>query len=217
MIESEYESRDSSPPDEVPGRRGPWMHTDSGLRFFPQDPRVEEMCMNDIANGLALDCRYAGQGRPDRFYSVAEHCTHLANYILAGRAPGMGWEAAAVALLHDAAEAYINDVNRATKAALAPCYKRVENHVQAVIDERYGLIEAARRYAAEIKVLDQRIVPLEKDAIMRRPQEWAFDQFEPLEGVRILCLSPPEAKNFFACAYLRIADALGWNVEEIYL
>jgi hypothetical protein len=48
------------------------MQLSSGGRFWPLDPRQEDIHIEDIANGLALDCRYAGQCKIDSFYSVAE-------------------------------------------------------------------------------------------------------------------------------------------------
>ena len=118
--------------DIVEGRKGRWMHTSLGGRFWPEDPRVDEVHISDIANGLALDCRYSGQGRVDRFYSVAEHSALMAWYAMDNYRPWLAY----LCLLHDAAEAYLNDLSPAIKKALGASYKKLEEGVQAVIWER---------------------------------------------------------------------------------
>ncbi len=200
------------PRDRAEGRVGEWMQTSLGGQFFPADPRPVDIRMSDIANGLALDCRYGGQGRVDRYYSVAEHSVHIAR-----AARRLEWPHRAVfaALLHDAAEAYLNDVVRAVKAAFGPAYKDVEDNVQNAILERYGLIQTASAWRYEIKKLDARIVPLEKAAIMRHHRSWAHDMVEPLSATKIWCLPPAEAKLVFVSEYWQICDDLGIEREEI--
>lgn len=182
--------------DEVEGR-GPWMQTNSGGQFFPLDPRVEEIKANDIANGLALDCRYAGQGRIDRFYSVAEHCVKMARFAHEQHRPA---QFCLAVLLHDAAEAYINDLNRATKQCIGGPYKALERSIQNKINEKYDLLILADYFQLAIKDLDRRIVPIEKAAIepVETPWQhpWAYDKFGPeaLEGLELSFWNPPEAK-----------------------
>lgn len=38
------------------GRRGGWIQTFSGVRFWPMDPRGEEMVIGDIAHSLSFCC-----------------------------------------------------------------------------------------------------------------------------------------------------------------
>ena len=78
--------------------RGNWMQTFTGGRFYPSDPRYEDIHIEDIAHGLSMTCRFGGQC--DHFYSVAEHSWHVAMLCpqrdrLAG-------------LMHDASEASIS-------------------------------------------------------------------------------------------------------------
>ena len=198
------------------GRKGEWQQTSLGGRFYPADPREEEVFMSDIANGLALDCRYSGQGRTDRFYSVAEHSVHMARYALQNWPQGDGFPQAVLAtLLHDAPEAYLNDLSRAVKHAVGAAYNDLEDGIQAVILRKYNLITAWRRNAGAIKDLDRRMVPLEKAAIMRHPQPWAFDQFKPLENVRIECWTPAKAKREFLIMYLICCELAGATPEAV--
>lgn len=196
--------------DFVPGR-GDWMHTSLGGRFYPGTPRASEVFISDIANGLALDCRYAGQGGVNRYYSVAEHSALMANYFLQHNEP----EIAYVALLHDASEAYLNDLAQAVKRTLGQPYRDLEDRVQNAIWHKFHLADAAKRHHAVVKDLDKRMVPLEKRAIMRHPQPWAADTLEAPEGIFIQCLEPPAAKEFFANVYWAICRKRGIEPETI--
>ncbi|HEU4751891.1 MAG TPA: hypothetical protein VFU47_02205, partial [Armatimonadota bacterium] len=42
------------------GRNGDWMQTFTGSRFYPFDPRVSEVRIEDIAHALANLCRFGG-------------------------------------------------------------------------------------------------------------------------------------------------------------
>ena len=185
---------DSKQEDLVDGRKGLWMQTSLGGKFFPADPRPEEIFLSDIANGLALDCRYAGQGAINRFYSVAEHSYHMAVYSW----HDLGYPSLSMAtLLHDAAEAYLNDLPRAVKRAVGNSYSDLEDKLQDMIMEKYQVLGTYREHTDYIKSLDRRMVALEKAAIMRYPQPWAHDVYVPLEGVTIGCYTPVEAKTLW--------------------
>lgn len=198
--------------DVAEDRKGEWMHTSTGARFFPLDPRPEDICISDIANGLALDCRYGGQGRIDKFYSVAEHSYHMAEY--ARRVLGWGAWAVLAVLMHDAAEAYLNDLPRAVKHSVGAGYDNLEDNVQRIIIKKYGLVDASSFWASRIKALDCRIVPLEKAAIMSYPQAWAYDTFKPLEEVQIRCWEPRIAKEMWLGMYVKLCFEMGVEPEE---
>lgn len=211
-----------TPIDTTVDRKGEWMHTSLGGRFWPADPRQSEIRVSDIGNGCALDCRYAGQGRVDRYYSVAEHQVHMARFVMVDR-PNDPLLAMAT-LMHDAAEAYINDLNRATKHAVdsvtnnryigpVNAYSVIEKPLQEMILRKYGCWEAFCANKAYIKDIDCRIVPLEKAAIMRYPQPWAFDQYQPLPGVYIACWSPAEAKQKWCQLYTQLCIEAGLQPE----
>lgn len=51
-------------------RKGSWISTFSGGRWYPLDPRVEEVKIEDIAHSLSLLCRYNGHCK--FFYCVPE-------------------------------------------------------------------------------------------------------------------------------------------------
>jgi len=139
-------------------RIGEWSQTAHGRMFFPMDPRPEEVHIDDIAHALALQCRFGGSC--SRFYSVAEHCVHMARAV----SP----ENAMWALLHDASEAYIVDVPRPIKKHLAG-YSSIEQRIMFAVCDKFGL---PRTMPREVKQADDAILLAEADQIMgpsRRP------------------------------------------------
>lgn len=90
---------------------GPWIQTVSGKRFYLLDPRPEMICLEDIAHALGQLCRFTGHTRS--FLSVAEHSVTVSHLL-----KPFGPAAELAGLLHDAAEAYIGDVNNPLKVAL---------------------------------------------------------------------------------------------------
>ena len=83
-----------------------YLSTYTGKKFYPYDPRPEQICIEDIAHGLSMLCRFAGQCR--FFFSVAEHSIAVA-HLLPANLKLFG-------LLHDASEAYLVDLPRPVKA-----------------------------------------------------------------------------------------------------
>lgn len=48
---------------------GDWIQTYTNKQFWPLDPRPEDVCIEDIAHALSLQCRFTGHVR--EFYSTA--------------------------------------------------------------------------------------------------------------------------------------------------
>ena len=48
-----------------------YVSTYLGNRFYPLEPRIDDVAIEDIAHGLAYQCRFNGQ--TSAFYSVAQH------------------------------------------------------------------------------------------------------------------------------------------------
>ena len=104
------------------------MRTYMGKKFYPQDLRVEDICIEDIVHGLSGELRFGGQS-PNRI-TVAQHSVWVAEKLpdhlkLAG-------------LLHDASEAYLKDIPSPVKDLL-PDYKRLEHDLMCVIADVFGL------------------------------------------------------------------------------
>jgi len=177
--------------------RGHWMQTFTGRAFYPLSPRVEDVVALDIAHSLAMQCRY--NGHVQRFYSVAEHCVLMSDWIMTNReTPGglirsekYSRELALWALLHDAAEAYCGDMVRPLKLHM-PDFCEVDDRLTAVIARRFGLHESA--IPRDVKAVDTRILLDEREALLSTPPaEWALGDVQPL-GVEIRGWDPATAK-----------------------
>ena len=92
-----------------------YVSTYLGNRFYPLEPRIDDVDIEDIAHGLAYQCRFNGQ--TNAFYSVAQH-----SLIVAALVPE---ELRFAALLHDAAEAYLGDMVKPLKVLL-PGFSEIE-------------------------------------------------------------------------------------------
>ena len=111
-------------------RRGDWIQTFTGRKFWPLDPRPEDIDVRDIAHALAHLCRFTGHSKT--FYSVAQHCV-IASEIVSP-------EAALPALLHDAAEAYMGDIARPWKRLLH-CYAEGDACIEPIKLAEHRLLD----------------------------------------------------------------------------
>lgn len=102
--------------------RGPYIATYSGRNLHLLDPTDDEICIEDIAHHLSLQCRFSGAC--PRFYSVAEHC-----YLVSHMVPK---EDALWGLLHDASEAFLCDIPRPFKSSLGGYYEHEERLLKAI-------------------------------------------------------------------------------------
>ena len=60
-------------------RLGDWIQVHSGGKFWPLDPRADEVRIGDIAHALSLICRFTGHTKS--FYSVAQHSVLVAQTV----------------------------------------------------------------------------------------------------------------------------------------
>lgn len=174
--------------------RGDWMQTFTGRAFYPLAPRIEDIEPVDIAHSLAMQCRY--NGHVQRFYSVAEHCVLLHDWIFEAfgednRNDEVTRNLALAALLHDAAEAYIGDMVRPLKRSM-PDFCAVDDALTDLIYERFGL--PFSKLPAVVKEADTRILLDERAVLLGAPpQSWSLGDAQPL-GVEIKAWSPDVAR-----------------------
>jgi len=181
-----------------------WMCTYSGVKYFPAAPRVEDVRIVDIAHHLARICRYTGAVRVEH-YSVAEHSVHVSHCV----PPEMAF----VGLMHDASEAYVNDISRPLKRSL-PDYSRIEALNWAVIAEKFGL---PIKLPAEVHAADICVYLTERDAIMPpMPDYTGYDGYEAAP-VKILALAPNAAEYLFLQRYYELTRHLPLQPQHITL
>jgi 5'-deoxynucleotidase YfbR-like HD superfamily hydrolase len=168
-------------------RKGPWFFTATGRRFWFEDPREEDVDIEDIAASLSKQTRFMGHLARNKIYSVAQHST-LASYLVD---PGFELEA----LLHDAAEAYCHDVVTPLKKVLGAVYARIEDRIHGVIRQRYQLSDDEAAHHA-VEEVDRRLTVTEA----RDLSYWgvlARDTQAAPFPVEISPLSPKKARKQF--------------------
>lgn len=173
-----------------PARLGDWLQTFTGKKFYPLDPRPEDINLDDIAHALSNICRYGGHA--STFYSVAQHSCLLADHFAGNNI------LAAKALLHDAAEAYLGDIVRPLKYSkgvrelFLPAFDKLER----MIFEKYGL---SPELPEKIKQADSLIIWNEAQDLMdTNLNSDAWTQWQPgLPGVRVSSWGPILAKREF--------------------
>lgn len=118
------------------------IRTYSGKHLDLANPDPDDILIEDIAIGLARECRYARQS--NIWYSVAEHSWLVAN---ACRTQYPTFPAAQLpelqlrALLHDASEAYLGDLPGPIKQTDAMAgFRAVEGRLQTAIYQAFGLV-----------------------------------------------------------------------------
>lgn len=164
----------------------------SGNRFYPFNPigmaLVSRIELSDIAHSLSNICRF--NGHCSEFYSVAQHCVHVASLVEDDKLRF-------AALMHDASECYIGDVVSPFKKMFEGLV-RLEHRVQKEINERFGIVltEEDERL---IKRADWIALATEKRDLMpkQRFEQWSYLKSFEADPVAINPLPPKEAKALF--------------------
>lgn len=139
-----------------------WIQTYTGKRIYPFEPDIELIDIKDIAHALSLMCRYTGHCK--HFYSVAQH-----SIIVSEIAP---LEYKLEGLLHDASEAYLNDIARPVKKYFKE-YRLAEYNLQKVISEKFKLNNEGSK---TIKIIDDGMLYWEEKYLMNNIDGWPIKQ-----------------------------------------
>lgn len=102
------------------------------VNILNPDPGMIDL--TDISKGLSYNAHFTGQ--TPQFFSIAEHCLLTADLVM--KQYPEDYELILIALLHDAAEAYIGDMIHPIKL-LFPEFKAMENKLLSVIFDKFDL------------------------------------------------------------------------------
>jgi hypothetical protein len=165
-----------------------WIQTFTGKKFFPLEPQIEDICIEDIAHSLSMQCRFVGHCK--EFYSVAQHSVIMAREWFA-----YSGDYAKYALLHDASEAYLSDIPRPLK--YRPdfyFYRNAENILQKMIYTKFGLNPDEPH---SIKTADHEMLceeAMSKKIMSPLHPDWS-SRCKPI--IKILPVSPRKAEQLF--------------------
>lgn len=166
---------------------GPTILLFGGTYFDFTAPETSAFTIEDIAHGLAMTCRFAGQC--SRHYSVAQHSVHLSRLVPHGHAYQ--------GLMHDAAEAFVGDMAKPLKIMLTE-YQAVEKRVEATIFARF---KVATPLPPTIKDADLRMLVTEQRQLMANRDQWSYTAGRRPFDLVIPAWSPDQAKAEFLERY----------------
>jgi hypothetical protein len=165
--------------NDINGRGPNYIRTFSGKRFWPLDPRTEDICLADIAHGLAGEGRWSNQTKAR--INVAWHSNRVRRLAMLVAPKDLRLMAGLYAQLHDAHEAYLKDIPRPLKSLL-PQYGPAAEACDKCIFEHFGLDQIMPPVIFEvIKACDQWMAGVEA-------QQWhclTDDEMPPLPGLDV--------------------------------
>ena len=178
-----------------------WIGTNGGNMIDLLAPQLDQIHIDDIALGLANVCRFGGQ--ISRWYSVAEHSVHVAEMV----PPDLRM----IALLHDAAEAYIGDVTTPLKLELGDAYREIEHRLSLVIGEKFGLGSALAFLPQQVKDADRSLCVSERDLLQTAPANWGHEYELVIRYPKLTCCYPePYSARL---AFMHMFRELGGQVQ----
>ena len=128
------------------------LETVSGKKIDVTNPDPETIDVSDIAWALSRMPRFSGHTIPYIPYSVAQHCIQ----VMKDLAPH-GPKIQMYGLLHDAAEAYINDLPSPVKhiPEIHAVIKKLEDRLMLTIYEAIGISKPTDDEEAIVKIADK--------------------------------------------------------------
>lgn len=165
------------------------------------DPQENDICIEDIAHSLSLQCRWTGH--TSEFYSVAQHSV-VGSYCVPVFTPDDleliyrdFWRK--VTLMHDAGEAYYGDLATPFKVAMGDAYDKITKPIDEVIYSKFDLVHTPIGYAEIVKPIDRCMLSLEAAWLvgleLHNPRPDVT--MKSLDKLMSRCWSPNEAEDRF--------------------
>jgi hypothetical protein len=180
------------------------METVTGKRLDPLKPSADQICIEDIAHALANLCRFTGHTR--EFYSVAQHS------VLVSIQVPTRFKLAAI--LHDASEAYLNDLARPVKhqPAILAVYGPAEDRLMEMIAAKYGFPWPMPQ---QVKAADDLLCRAEGRDLMPGTNDWwKLDGQEPVHPP-IEPWTPQRAKRAFQNCVTAYSNGLRLKLVDL--
>lgn len=172
---------------------GPTILLAGGSYFDFEAPHTSVFTIDDIAHGLAMTCRFAGQCK--RHYSVAQHSVHVSEIVPADHAYQ--------GLMHDAPEAFVGDMAKPLKVLL-PEYSVIEKRVERAVFDRFNV---ATPLPPSIKDADIVMLVTEQRQLMGNHDDWNYCRGRTPLDFEIPEWTPDEAKARFLARFDELTRA----------
>ena len=180
------------------------IETLSGAMFDFDNPRAQDVDINDIAVALGNTCRFGGHVK--RYYSVAEHACLVHRLVRdAGYAP----EVCLAALHHDSHEAYLGDVPTPLKRLMGEDRHELEREVDLAIGQRLAvdLTPNSAIKAADSLALSYEAAVLKPSGKAQRHGAWVQVAVADVPGWAVQGFIPAVATHRFLVAHERAVAA----------
>lgn len=189
-----------------PSRKGGSIQTFTGNIFFPLDPRLEDIDLEDVAHGLSNKARFTGHTY--RLYSTAEHNVRVSwcvRDILGGSLMEQY-----VATHHDDSDSFLPDVPTPLKRLPEfAWFREIENITQGLCFDKFGCV--VKDYSI-IKRADIILLLTEKrDLMPKRNSNWnhGYQEVPIPKPYKIKPWSPKKAKKMFLERHHELRSLLG--------
>ena len=172
-----------------------FIQTLSGKHFDYLNAQTDDVDIEDIATALSNICRFAGH-LPE-FYSVAQHSVLCSQIV--------PQEYAFEALMHDAAQAYCQDIPAPLKRLL-PDYRRIETLVDDLIRSKFGL---PLHQSDLVKYADLTMLATERrDLEIDDGTPWLILEGIPASDlIQVVPLRPGQAYGLFMNRFNELSEA----------
>lgn len=161
-----------------------WVETYSGAKFYPLEPNLDQINLVDIAHALSQMCRFTGHSK--FFYSVAQHSINCAKEMqILGESPRLQL----YALLHDASEAYLQDIARPIKASIGN-YEEIEAQLMNAIWDALGIPRPSEEEWEKVKQVDD-LMLLNEAKILMKCEHWDLGEFPIIQNARFRITEMP--------------------------
>lgn len=161
-------------------RPGSYIRTYNGEKFYPFNPRAEDMDVEVIAHALSNMCRYNGHTK--YFYSVAQHSV-LVSYLCDVSDAQWG-------LHHDDSEAYFGDIVNPIKRnpLIGPIVYPIEWKIQQCVAIKFGLswpMPASVHYADKLALKMEMATLIPKSSFSGLPFPFRIEPLYPHEAEQL--------------------------------
>jgi 5'-nucleotidase len=139
-----------------------YIQTYTGRKIEPLNPNPDDICIEDIAHSLSMQCRWTGHTA--WFYSVAQHSVLVSEEC--------DEDTALWGLLHDASEAYLVDLARPVKRLESMrVFREAEEGLQRAIATKFRL---QWPIPAHVHLVDNVLLRTEYRDLMKNVDDWSW-------------------------------------------